>query len=397
MFGHRFRLLRLAGIPVSLDASWLIILVLVTWTLINLFQQTVPDLAAPSYLVMGLIAALAFFTCILLHELGHAVVARATGTPVRGINLFLFGGVSELEGEPSSAGREFVMAIAGPAVSAVLAVLFAILAGAGELAGWAAPLVAVLGYLAWINLMLLVFNLIPAFPLDGGRVLRSMLWAITGSLQKATRWASALGQGFAWLLIAFGVLQFISGDVVQGLWMGLIGLFLNSAAQASYRQIVIRQALQGEPVARFMTVHPVTVPSTLDLRNFVEDYVYRFHRKTFPVVDDSGLVGIIQTSALADIPRQSWDSHTVAEVMNRDWQALSMPPDADAMTALEIMQRTGASRLLVVDSGRLQGIVSLKDLLRFLDLKLELDGGEPGRQPPSGDAKGAPPPQRRSA
>jgi Zn-dependent protease len=169
MFGHRFRILRLLGIPVSLDPSWLIILALVTWTLINYFQQTVPDLASPSYLVLGLIAALAFFTCILLHEMGHALVARVTGTPVRGINQFLFGGVSELEGEPSSAGREFVMAIAGPAVSAVLATAFAVLAVAGEIAEWAPALIAVLGYLAWINLMLLLFNLVPAFPLDGGR------------------------------------------------------------------------------------------------------------------------------------------------------------------------------------------------------------------------------------
>jgi CBS domain-containing protein len=188
----------------------------------------------------------------------------------------------------------------------------------------------------------------------------------------------------------------MSGNVVQGLWLGLIGLFLNAAAQSSYRQVVVRQILQGEQVARFMTVSPITVPSSLDLQTLVEDY--RFHRKSFPVVDEGSLVGFVQTTALADFPRDSWDHHTVAEAMSPDWQTHSVPPDADAMYALEKMQQTGSSRLLVVDTAddRLQGIVTLKDLLRFLDLRLEL---EDAKKPPQESDSRRPPreDERRSA
>src|SRR5207248_166029 len=184
----------------------------------NLFRREVPDLQPASYWVMGLLTALSFFTCIVLHELGHALTAQRVGIPIRGITLFLFGGVAELEGEPPSAGKEFLMAIAGPAVSAVLAALFWLLAYAGARSGWPAPVVAVLDALALINLTVLVFNMIPAFPLDGGRVLRSALWGATGSVRRATYWAALLGQGFAWLLIAVGVWSFFDNHVWNGVW-----------------------------------------------------------------------------------------------------------------------------------------------------------------------------------
>jgi Zn-dependent protease/CBS domain-containing protein len=377
MFGTRFRLFRLLGVPVSLDLSWLVILALLTWTLASFFGTTVPGLAPYAYWAMAGAAALAFFACIVLHELGHAVVARATGLRVRGITLFLFGGVAELEGEPESAGREFLMAIAGPAVSVFLAGAFWLLAGLGTAAVWAPAAVAVLAYLAWVNAAVLVFNLVPAFPLDGGRVLRSILWGALGNLRRATYWAALLGRGFAGLLIALGVVCFLSGQVFAGVWLGLIGLFLSDAARGSYEQVLVRQLLRGEPVSRFMTADPVAVPPALDLRSWVEDYVYRHHRKAFPVVAGGRLEGLITTAALADYPREDWPLHTVAEAMQRDLGAVSVPPDADALAALGKMQSTGLSRLLVVDGGRLVGIVSLKDLLRFLHLKLELeDNGE---------------------
>jgi Zn-dependent protease/CBS domain-containing protein len=385
MFGARWRLFRLLGIPIYLDITWVIILVLVTGTLTEQFsrESDMPPLTTTQYVVMALVSALTFFVCIVLHELGHAVVARATGLPIRGITLFIFGGVAELAEEPKTAGGEFLMAIAGPVVSAVLGGLFLLLYALGSGAGWPEPPLQVFKWLGWINWIVLLFNMVPAFPLDGGRVLRSILWGATGSLRKSTYWASLLGRGFAGLLILLGVLEmfFVSGGFISGLWLAVIGLFLNKAARGSYQQVLIREALSGEPVRRFMNPQPVVVPPWTDLRHFVEDYVYRYHRKAFPVGADDRLEGYVSTQALARYPRDEWEAHTVADVMERDLTALSIPPDADALQALGRMQQTGRSRLLVVEGEKLVGLVSLKDLLRFLHLKLELEG-EDRDQPP---------------
>ena len=236
---------------------------------------------------------------------------------------------------------------------------------------------------------MLAFNLVPAFPLDGGRVLRSILWGALGNLRRATYWAALAGRGFAALLIALGVLCLFSGQVFQGVWLGLIGLFLSDAARGGYEQVLVRQVLRGEPVSRFMTADPVVVPPSLDLRSWVEDYVYRHHRKAFPVVEGGRLEGLITTAALADYPREEWPLHTVGEAMQRDLAAVSIAPDTEALVALGRMQGTGSSRLLVMDGGRLVGIVSLKDLLRFLHLKLELEDEEEGlgHRPRPGGAK----------
>jgi Zn-dependent protease/CBS domain-containing protein len=392
MFGMRWRLFRLLGIPVSVDVSWLLILVLLTLSFAEGFPailheyfpgDTRPLAPAESWL-MGLVTALAFFTCIVLHEFGHALVARSRGMPISGITLFLFGGVSELGDEPRSAGTEFLMAVAGPLVSAVLAVLFWGVAVVGYQGGWPHPVVIVLGYLASINAVVLVFNMVPAFPLDGGRVLRSILWGATGSVRRATRWASYAGQAFAWVLITWGVLQFFSHNWVSGMWSALIGIFLNGAARSGYQQVLIRQALQGEPVRRFMNTNPIVVPPSLDLLHWVDDYVYRYHHRAFPVASDGQLEGVVTTQALGQIPRGEWAAHTVGEVMAHDLQAVTIAADADALEALSKMQRSGVSRLLVTEGGRLTGIVSLRDLLRFLNLKLELEGREGGGPAPDG-------------
>jgi Zn-dependent protease len=395
MFGMRWRVFRLLGIPISVDVSWLLILALLTLSFAEgypemlqmVFPGTAGRLSVADSWLMGLITALAFFACLVLHELGHALVAQSRGLPIRGITLFLFGGVSELGDEPTSAGTEFLMAIAGPLVSAVLAVLFGLVAALGYRSGWPHPVVLVLGYLALINAVVLVFNLIPAFPLDGGRVLRSILWAVTGNVRRATRWASYLGQAFAWLLIAWGVFLLFNHDWMGGIWSGLIGMFLNAAARGGYRQVLVRQALQGEPVRRFMNAQPVVVPPALDLRHWVDDFVYRYHHRTFPVAADDGrLLGLITTEALSGLPRGDWDRHTVGEEMQTDLAAVSIAPTADALQAFEQMQRQGMSRLLVADGDRLVGIVSLRDLLQFLNLKLDLEGqgeGSSGTSPPA--------------
>jgi Zn-dependent protease/CBS domain-containing protein len=392
MFSYRWRPLRLFGIPVGVHPSWLLILALLTWTMHNVLREP-PEplnrlypadglgLSVAGYWLAGLLAALAFFVCIVLHEMGHALVARSFGMPIRGITLFLFGGVAELEGGSPSAGVEFLVAVAGPLVSLVLGVTCAVLAGVGHFTAWSPVLVVFLACLAWVNLTVLVFNLIPAFPLDGGRVLRSILWGATGRLRRSTHWAALCGQGFAWLLVFLGVVEFFSGAVLSGFWLGLIGLFLNNAARGSYQQVLVKQLLEGEPVRRFMTERPIIVPPELDLYRLVEEYVFRHHRRGFPVGHGDHVEGYVSTEMLAGYPREEWERHSVAEVMRRDLRHLAVTPDTDALAAMQQMQRTGSSRLLVLEGGRLVGVVSLKDLLRFLRLKLELEGDEEGGSP----------------
>ena len=395
MFTARFQLFRVHGIPIRVDLSWLIILALLTLGLTNLYAHDVPQMSEGSCWAMGLATALAFFACIVLHELGHALVARHLEIPLNGITLFLLGGVSELEGEPKSAGNEFWMAIAGPFVSGVLAGIFWGLLTLGGIYDWPAAAEVFCFYLAWINVTVLCFNLVPAFPLDGGRVLRSVFWAVSGNLRRATEWASMIGQGFAWLLIGCGIflfftppnelfLGFLVGGFFNGLLLVLVGLFINNAARASYQQVLIKQALRGERVRRFMTSEPIVVSPAENLRHWVEDYVYRYHHKAFPVVSDGHVEGIISTGMLTDFPREDWDAHTVSEVMRTDVEPISVTPDTDAVEALERIQHTGSSRLLVIEGGQLVGLVSLKDLLHFLQLKLELqDHNDEDQGPPT--------------
>jgi Zn-dependent protease len=290
MFGTRWRLFRLLGIRVSMDASWVVILVLLTVSLGSEFPGLVDtyypgvggQLAPWAYWVVAPLTAVAFFSCLLPHEVGHAVAARSQGIRPRGVTLFLFGGVAELGEEPPTARAELIMALAGPVVSLVLATLFGLFAWLGYQQGWAPLAVIALGQLAAINTLVLAFNLVPAFPLDGGRVLRSVLWRWTGSLRRATYWAAFVGRAFAGILILWGVLNVLSGNWLGGVWIGLIGLFLSNAAQASYQQVLVHDALEGEPVRRFMNPDPITVSPSLDLRRWVDDFVYRYHRKTVP-------------------------------------------------------------------------------------------------------------------
>jgi Zn-dependent protease len=376
MFSTRWKIFSVFGIPFFVHISWLLIAALLTWTLADVFRQELPDQDWSRYGIMGLAAALAFFVCILLHEAGHALVARYYGMPVRGITLFMFGGVAELGREPDSAWHEFAMAIAGPLVSLVLAIGFGLAGLFGTVLNWPTPIYLVLNYLAAINLTVLIFNMIPAFPLDGGRVLRSVLWGATGKLERATYWASLGGQGFAWFLMAMGIVQFITGNVIGGIWLGLIGLFLHNAARGAYQQVLVEQALEGEPVRQFMNAAPVVVPPSLDLRHLVEDFVYRHHRQSFPVVADGHVKGIVSVRDLGKCPREQWERHTVGELMHRNVKDVTIAPDAEALEALRQMQRTGARRLLVVEDDHLLGIVSLSDLRRFLQFKLEVEEAE---------------------
>ncbi|KPK62842.1 peptidase M50 [candidate division WOR_3 bacterium SM23_42] len=374
MFGKSIRLFSLFGFDVKIDISWLILAFLITWSLAQgLFPYYFKGLTSTTYWWMGIFGALGLFFSIIFHELSHSLVARNFGLPIKGITLFIFGGVAHMEEEPSSAKAEFLMAIAGPASSVVLGIIFFILRSIGTIGGWPLAVNGVIGYLAIINWILAGFNLLPAFPLDGGRVLRSILWKWKQNISWATRVSSRVGTVFGFLLIAMGVIQFFSGNLIGGIWWFMIGLFLQNAARMSYQQLVTRRALEGETVRSLMITDPVTVPPTATIKELVEDYVYKHHYKMFPIVEGEILAGCITTRQLRQVPKAEWSTKTVGEVANACSTDNTIDPATDVIKVLSQMNRTGNSRLMVVEGNKLAGIIALKDIMNFLSIKLDLD------------------------
>jgi Zn-dependent protease/CBS domain-containing protein len=379
VFGKRFPLFKLFGFQVKIELSWLLMAALIVWTLATAqFPSQVSGLPGSTYFWLGVVGALGLFGSIVIHEVSHSLVARRYGLPITGITLFIFGGVAEMDDEPPNPQSEFLMALAGPVSSAILALGFWLLSlwgaryeGTGVV--WPA-LTALVAYLASINGSLALFNILPAFPLDGGRVLRSVLWGLRGDLRWATRLASRVGSVFGYLLVGLGVMSLFLGRFSSGLWLIVIGMFLNNAARSSYRQLEMRQALEGQPVRRFMTAQAVTVPPTISVRDLVEQYVYQHHFKTYPVVQGDELLGCVTTRDIRAVPQDEWDRRTVGSLANHCSLDNSIPSTADAMEALSKMSRTRNSRLMVVDDGHLVGMIALKDLLDFLSLKIELEG-----------------------
>jgi Zn-dependent protease/CBS domain-containing protein len=374
MFGRRIKLFKLFGFEVRIDLSWLIIAALVTWSLADgLFPYLYPGLDTETYWIMGLVGALGLFVSIVAHEFCHSLVARKFGMPMKGITLFIFGGVAEMGDEPPTAKAEFLMAIVGPLSSIAIGVIFYLIHLYGNSASWNTPVNGVIYYIAYINGILAVFNLVPAFPLDGGRVLRSILWGVKGNMRWATRVSSAIGSAFGVGLIILGVFEFIRGNLIGGVWMFLIGLFLRSAAQMSYQQLLVRKALEGETVRRFMNTNPVSVQDSLTVEQLVEEYIYKYHYKMFPVMSGDKLVGCITTRQVKEIPREKWSSETIREAASPCSLENTVPPQTDAVKALAMMNQSGVSRLLVVEHDHLVGVVTLKDLLDFFSLKVELE------------------------
>jgi Zn-dependent protease len=375
MFGKRIKLFNLLGFEVRIDLSWIIIAGLVTWSLAaGLFPYLYHGLSAETYWVMGGVGAVGLFASIILHEFCHSVVARKFGMTMKGITLFIFGGVAEMGDEPPTARAEFWMAVVGPLSSLFIGGVCYLIYLGGRQGGWPLPVYGVIYYLAYINALLAGFNLIPAFPLDGGRILRSILWGLKDNLRWATRISSAIGSGFGIFLIILGVLEVVlRGNLIGGMWWFLIGMFLRGAAQASYQQLVVRKALEGEHVRRFMNPNPVTVPVSATVQELVEDYIYKYHYKMFPVMDGDRLAGCITTREVKEVPREAWSRQTVGGLASHCSPENTIGPEADATQALTIMNQTGVSRLMVVEGGHLVGIVTLKDLLSFLSLKVELE------------------------
>jgi len=375
MLKRSLTLFQLFGFKVGIDWTWPFLALLIVWSLaMGVFPNEYPEFAQATYWLMGISGAIGLFGSLILHELSHSLVARLYDIPITQITLFIFGGVAQMDKEPPNAKSEFRMAIAGPLASFFLAGGFYGAQALGHLQGLPLPILAVLGYLGFINLVLAVFNLFPAFPLDGGRMFRAALWHWKGNLRWATQLASRIGSGFGFLLMILGVLNILHGRPLNGLWFCVLGLFLDRAASASYDQLLARQTFEGEPIRRFMTTHVVTVAPDLSIRAFVEQYVYRHLHDVFPVVNHSQPLGCIHARQVNSVPRQEWDHRTVYDLLTPLNDQNTIAPDTDVMQALSLMNRTGNSRLIVMDNHRLVGIVALKDILKFLSLKLDLEG-----------------------
>ena len=348
MFERKMPLFTLFGFKVSIDITWFVLAVLITWWLAKgVFPHYFTGFSNNTYWWMGAAGAIGLFVSIIFHEFCHSLAARKFDLPMKGITLFIFGGVAEMDKEPENAKSEFFMAIVGPISSVVLAGIFFLFYVAGKAVNWPGPVNGVLVYLGWLNIILTVFNMVPAFPLDGGRVLRSVLWYARGDLRWATKISSRLGAAFGLFLMILGVINFIGGNFIGGLWYFLIGMFIKSASQMSYRQLLVKNALMGEPISRFMAAEVVTVPQSIMISDLVEDYFYKYHYKMFPVVDNGELKGCVDTNQVKELPRDQWTKHTVADLTKPCSETNTISPQTDAMKVLSQMNKTGNSRFLV--------------------------------------------------
>ena len=363
------RVARLFGFEVRLDLSWFVVFLLVFWTFAQaVFPARVPGYSPGVYVAMALVGAILFFGSVLLHELAHSAVARARGIPVEGITLFIFGGVARIRSDVETPKDEFLITVVGPLSSAAIGLVLLGFARAGARWGLPEPATGVADFLALANFWLAGFNLIPGFPLDGGRLFRSLVWYTSKDVRKATRWASYTGRAFGLLLIGYGILVLFQGGLIGGMWLIFIGWFLTQAAEASYRQLILRRILEGVQASEAMTRAPETVRPELTLRDIVDEYFLRRRYNSFPVEDDQGnLVGLVTLSQVKKVERDRWPTTRVGEVMMPVAEAVTVRPRDSLAEVLAKLESDGVGRALVVDNGRLEGVISNADVAQWLE------------------------------
>jgi Zn-dependent protease/CBS domain-containing protein len=364
------RVLEVWGIPIRIHPSWLLIFALITWSLAaGYFPAEYPGWSLLAYWAIGALTALVFFGSILLHELGHSWVALRNGLPIRGITLFIFGGVAQIAREPAAPWVELRIAIAGPVTSMGLAALFGVLwLGTREIPLLAAPAI----WLARINFMVAGFNLIPGFPLDGGRVFRALVWRWTGSFQRATQAAAAAGELVAFAFIGFGVLRIVGGDVLGGGWMALIGWFLQSAAASSRMQASLRELLRGVTVGQLMTRECPGVTGGRTLEQIVQEEVLGAGRRCFFVLDDGNLRGVLTLHEVKAVPRERWGAVRAEEVMTPLERVTAVGPGEDLLSAIERMDDANVAQMPVLAGDRLLGMIGREQILHYVRVRGEL-------------------------
>jgi len=358
-----FRLGSVLGFEIRIDISWFIIFFLIFWSLAaSVFPAWYPELDSRTHMVMGGAGSLLFFASLLIHELSHSVVARSKGIPVAGITLFIFGGMARTSAEAETPRDELLIAGVGPLASLVLGIGFWSIGVAGTELGWSLGVVGVARYLAFINVVLALFNLLPGFPLDGGRVFRALVWGATGDQTKATRWATQGGQWLGLVLIFLGIVQTLGGAVLGGLWLILIGWFLRAVAGASLQQHIVRHVLGRIRAHQLMTPDPETVQASVSLHELVDVYLFGRRYQSFPVVSGSVLTGLVTLQEVKPVPRERWAATTVAEVMVPVDQLPLAAPDESMSSVFQRMSEAGATRTLVVRGASLLGIISASDV-----------------------------------
>ncbi len=373
--GSAFNVGKLFGIQFKLHYTWFIIFVLVTVSLSwQYFPFVYHDWSPLLYWVLGIVTSLLFFASVLAHELAHSLVSRINGIPVKSITLFIFGGMAQITREAARPGDELKMAAAGPACSLVIGGLFALLWLFTR--GVIEPIAAIAFWLAWINVVLAVFNLIPGFPLDGGRVFRSLLWRFTGNYSRSTRIATRVGQGVGYLFILGGIFIVFWHPLglswFNGIWLAFIGWFLENAASSSYRQSKWRDALHGFSASQVMTTDNPVVPSDITVSQLVQDYIFTSGYRFFIIADEGLLEGILTLDNIKSVSQQRWNATLVREIMTPVDQLKVAHPDQDALSILEQMDESDINQLPVVSGGRVIGLIARDNLIRFLRIRSEL-------------------------
>ncbi len=385
------RIGRIFGINIRIDWSWLLIFLLITWNLSAVFGDYHPDWNTTLRWGTAIIAAVLFFVSVLAHELAHSLFAISRGVPVRNITLFLFGGVSNTQREPDSPKTEFWMALLGPLTSLVIGGLLVWFTTLGisamdysmesisENIEQLSPPLTLLLWLGSVNITLGVFNLIPGFPLDGGRILRSILWAITDNLRRATRWASWVGQGIAWLLTLSGIamifgarIPILGSGFSNGLWLAFIGWFLNNAASQGYQRVMIQDVLEGVSVRQMMRANPPTVPPGCTVDSLVQDHIMGTDDQSFPVLEGEHIVGLVTLQDVREVERDKWPATHVRDIMTQVEQLTMTQADQDAAEAMEKLMQRDVRQLPVLQDEKLAGLLRRKDVVKWLQLNSEI-------------------------
>jgi Zn-dependent protease/CBS domain-containing protein len=367
-----FKVARLLGFDINVHWSWIFIFLLITWTFsVGILQEFFPEWAAATRWAAAAFVALIFFLSILFHELSHSIMARRFGISVSGITLFVFGGVSNLGKESETPKQEFLIAVVGPLTSLAFAAVFA----AGYFVLWpvAEGIGAVSLNLAVINLAIAVFNMVPGYPLDGGRVLRSVLWARSKSQFEATKSASQVGMWVAYGIMGLGVLSFFFLNPISGLWLFLIGNFLRMAADASYRQVVVQSMLQGVPARTMARGDVIGVPPETTIADLVEDHILVGHGRAFPVTNNGSMLGLITLTDAQRVPRDKWSTTRVSQAMTPRRDVKSVKPEQDLAEVLEIMGTGDINQVPIVDDGHVEGMIYRGDVIRYVQTRQDVE------------------------
>src|SRR5215211_4520512 len=373
MFGTSWRVGRIAGIEVRIDSSWVVVALLITYSMYLRTSVLYPELSGGGAVALAILSAVLFFGSVLVHELAHALAAQARGIRAQDITLFLFGGATRAKLDARGPGDEFLIALVGPLTSGLLAGLFGLVATLGRDL-LSRPLAGTFGYLAWTNLLLAGFNLVPGFPLDGGRLLRAAIWKTTGNLARATRTASLSGQAVGWLLVAAGVASLLAGDLAGGIWFAFIGWFLVQDARSSYQDLQLQQLLGGVEAEDVMAADLVRIPPELSLQDAVDDYFMRYDHSAFPVEEQGRTIGLLTLRGIRRVPREQWPIHRVRDHMVPLSDQVVVAPDARLDGVVGKLQDGETGRVLVAQDGEVVGIITPSDLTRWLRRWRTLEG-----------------------